>query len=140
MSVKGEAASPSQRAAKAAVEAEHRRLAVEFHDLVFNRKDHAAARALLHDRYVEHDPAVGDGPDGLAALVERLRRERPDESHEVVRTVADGDHVILHSRIRRASGEVASADIYRVADGRVAEHWTARQPVPETALNDNTMF
>jgi predicted SnoaL-like aldol condensation-catalyzing enzyme len=34
----------------------------------------------------------------------------------------------------------AIIDIFRVEDGKVAEHWDVIQAIPTTSLNDNTMF
>jgi predicted SnoaL-like aldol condensation-catalyzing enzyme len=36
--------------------------------------------------------------------------------------------------------QAAGIDIFRVAGGKVVEHWDVNQLVPEESVNDNTMF
>jgi predicted SnoaL-like aldol condensation-catalyzing enzyme len=35
---------------------------------------------------------------------------------------------------------MAGFDMFRFRDGKIVEHWDARQPVPERSANANTMF
>jgi predicted SnoaL-like aldol condensation-catalyzing enzyme len=41
-----------------------------------------------------------------------------------------------------APGERGAAvvNMFRIRDGKIREQWTVGQDVPETALNENTMF
>lgn len=43
----------------------------------------------------------------------------------------DGDHVTLHAQAVREPGTRGAA---------IVEHWDAVQPIPEKAVNTNTMF
>ena len=56
--------------------------------------------------------------------------------------MADGDFVILHVHAVREPGTKGQAiiDIFRVADGKIVEHWDVIQDVPDQAMNNNTMF
>ncbi len=56
--------------------------------------------------------------------------------------MAEGDLVVTHGLIKTSSEDrgTAAADIFRLEDGKIVEHWDVLQPVPETAENDNTMF
>jgi predicted SnoaL-like aldol condensation-catalyzing enzyme len=58
------------------------------------------------------------------------------------RVFADGDYVLLHVHRMRTPGTRGDAivDIFRLQDGKIAEHWDAIQPIPETSANANTMF
>lgn len=122
----------------------NRRIVLEFYEKVFNAKDFAAASQFLGPRYVEHDPSMADGHDGLKAHVSLLKEEYPQSRREIKRVIAEGDHVILHvhsMRMPGARGE-ALAHIYRLENGRIVEHWSMTQAVPEAPhpKNPHSMF
>lgn len=49
---------------------------------------------------------------------------------------------MTHSNLHLAPGDrgTAVADFWRIADGKIVEHWDVVQEVPEEAANNNTMF
>jgi len=85
---------------------------------------------------------VPDGPEVAVAFLTRLRAENPELRYEIKRVIAEEDLVFLHIHSRRNAADrgLAIAEIFRVANGRIVEHWDVIQPVPETAANANTMF
>jgi predicted ester cyclase len=97
-----------------------------------------AAREILSDDYLDHDlPGIGEGV--ASSLRPRDRRVAvPDIRPSVVQAVAEGDLVAArvvaegtHSGAPFPPGIPAAGSrlhwqechIYRIADGRIAEHW-----------------
>jgi len=61
---------------------------------------------------------------------------------DIKRVIAEGNLVAAHNLVTTSpeSRGMAGIDIFRIEEGKIVEHWDARQPVPETAANDSTMF
>ena len=68
--------------------------------------------------------------------------ENPELRVDIKRAIAEDDLVMTHSLLKTSPDDrgTAAADIFRLEDGKIVEHWDVLQPVPETAANDNTMF
>src|SRR3981081_2974361 len=104
------------------VESKNKALVLEAFDTLFNKRDYEAAAPVWSDTYIQHSAHIKPGRDGLFNLI----RSSPDAlryEHQLI--VAEGDYVIVHGRFSGHGPPVASiaADIFRIENGRLAEHW-----------------
>jgi predicted SnoaL-like aldol condensation-catalyzing enzyme len=109
-----------------AAEERNRAFVLEAFDTLFNRRDYAAAQEFWSPNYIQHSAHIEPGRDGLFELV---RASPPDMRYENGLIVADGDYVMLHGRFTDI-GQPAhwiAADIVRLEDGLLAEHWDVIQ-------------
>ncbi len=93
------------------------------------------------ETYVQHNPMVADGLDGLgaalAAMAEAGQAMRYDATHLVV---AEGNFVF--AAFEGTIGDAATAffDLFRVEDGRIVEHWDTVSEIPAQMAHDNGKF
>ena len=106
--------------------AQNKALVLEAFDTLFNRRDYAAAERFWSDRYIQHSAHIGPGRAGLFDLIRSAPAELRYE-HQLI--VAEGDYVIVHGRFSGTGRPVAwvAADIVRIENGRLAEHWDVLQ-------------
>ena len=95
-------------------------------DTLFNKRDYAAAEKYWSPDYIQHSAHIEPGRDGLFNLI----RSAPDTlryEHQLI--VAEEDYVIVHGRFSGHGRPVPwiAADIVRVENGRLAEHWDVLQ-------------
>jgi predicted SnoaL-like aldol condensation-catalyzing enzyme len=95
-------------------------------DTLFNQRDYEAAARFWSDTCIQHSAHIELGRDGLFNLV----RNTPDTlryEHQLI--VAEGDYVIVHGRFSGTGRPIAwvAADIVRIDNGRLAEHWDVLQ-------------
>jgi predicted SnoaL-like aldol condensation-catalyzing enzyme len=101
-------------------------LVLDAFDTLFNKRDYSAAEKYWSPNYIQHSAHIEPGRDGLFNLI----RSTPDTlryEHQLI--VAEGDYVIVHGRFSGYGRPVAwiAADIVRIENGRLAEHWDVLQ-------------
>jgi predicted SnoaL-like aldol condensation-catalyzing enzyme len=94
---------------------------------IFAKQDPSAVDRWVAADYRQHSSLAADGPDGLRAL---LAAAPEGFRYEGARVIADGDLVALHG-MYFGIGPVplVAFDLFRVADGKLAEHWDALTPL-----------
>jgi Uncharacterized protein conserved in bacteria len=116
---------------------------LNLYENVFNRHDFSRIREYMHEDYVQHNPKV---PSGLKGFVSCFRDGHfvkfPDFKVYIKHIIEDGNMVAVHTHAVSAPGDIGSAvvDIYRLEDGKVAEHWDVIQMIPKDSVHNNGMF
>jgi predicted SnoaL-like aldol condensation-catalyzing enzyme len=103
-------------------EESNKTLVREAFDTLFNKRDYKAAERYWSSNYIQHSAHIPPGRDGLFNLI---RSTPATLKYEPGAIVAEGDYVIVHGRFSgngRPRNWIA-ADIVRVADGVLVEHW-----------------
>lgn len=118
------------------------RLVLDMFDQVLNAMDADAVERFIAPDYIQHNQSVGPGVEPLKDLLRFIRQETPQAVHDIKRSFVDGDHVIVHYHVRRWPDDRGWAviDIFRVENGKIAEHWDVLQNVAENSPNPNSPF
>jgi predicted SnoaL-like aldol condensation-catalyzing enzyme len=108
------------------IQEKNKALVLEAFNTLFNRRDYAAAERFWSPGYIQHSAHIAPGREGLFNLVRSLP---PTLRYEPGLIVADGDFVVGHGRFSGfgAPANWIAADILRIQDGVLVEHWDVIQ-------------
>ena len=101
-------------------------LVLEAFDTLFNQRDYANAERYWSPNYIQHSAHIEPGRDGLFNLIKSIP---PTLKYEPGTIVAEGNFVIVHGRFSGIGLPVnwIAADILRIKDGVLVEHWDVIQ-------------
>ncbi len=120
---------------------QNKALVLEAFDTLFNMRDYTSAERFWSDRYIQHSAHIAPGRDGLFNLIRTLPDSLKYENHIVL---AEGDYVIAHGRFSGHGRPAAwiAADVVRMEDGKLAEHWDVLQdePTKDQSVSGLPMF
>ena len=120
---------------------QNKALVLEAFDILFNKRDYAAAEPYWSPNYIQHSAHIEPGRDGLFNLIKGIP---PTLKYEAGLAMASGDLVMVHGRFSGFGAPVnwITLDIVRVKDGLFVEHWDVIQDeaTKEQSKSGNPMF
>jgi predicted SnoaL-like aldol condensation-catalyzing enzyme len=120
---------------------ENKQIVTKAYQRIFGDLDTTAVDEYMSNNFIQHNPTIADGPQGVKALVQMLASQGvPKQKITFKHVIAEGDIVILHSRYGMKGKGWRFIDIYRMENGKIAEHWDAMMQMPDKRANNNPMF
>jgi predicted SnoaL-like aldol condensation-catalyzing enzyme len=111
-------------------------------DLLHGRKDKFSSY-FEGNNYIQHNPLVADNLTGLFAGLKALASQgqavKYDRVHKVL---GEGNFVLVVAEGSFGDRPVSYYDLYRIENGKIAEHWDTIEPIPPRAewKNPNGKF
>jgi predicted SnoaL-like aldol condensation-catalyzing enzyme len=95
-------------------------------DTLFNKRGYEAAERFWSPKYIQHSAHIEPGRSGLFNLI---KTAPPSLKYEHGVILAEGEYVIVHGRFSNIGLPVnwIAADIVRLKDGILVEHWDVIQ-------------
>jgi predicted SnoaL-like aldol condensation-catalyzing enzyme len=120
----------------------NRQNAIAFYRTAYEGNPRKAVEQYVGNKYIQHNPLVGDGKEPFITYFEKMAIEYSEKSINFVRSVAEGDLVALHTHQTWPGGEeYVTMDFFRFDEnGKIVEHWDSMQQIPEESENGNTMY
>lgn len=112
-------------------------------DILVNGRMEKLAGYFDGDNYIQHNPQIPDLLSGLGATLEALGKQgiflKYDKIHKVL---GEGNFVLVVSEGYFGKDYNAFYDLFRVENGKIAEHWDVIEPIPAKVnwKNNNGKF
>lgn len=83
------------------------------------------------NNYIQHSPLVADNLTGLFTGLEQLAKQGSAVKYaKVHKILGEGNFVLVMSEGSFGDKPSAYYDLYRIQNGKIAEHWDTIQPIP----------
>lgn len=123
---------------------ENKKLVKQFvEDILVNGKMEKLAGYFNGDNYIQHNPLIPDQLSGLGkALTEWAKQGITLKYSKIHKVLGEGNFVLVVSEGDLAGQHNSFYDLFRVENGKIAEHWDTIEPIPAQAewKNNNGKF
>lgn len=112
-------------------------------DILVNGKMDKLGNYFDGDNYLQHNPSIGDGLSGLGAALKAMAEQGVTmEYHKIHKVLGEGNFVLTMSEGVFAGKATSFYDLFRIENGKVAEHWDVMETILPKAewKNENGKF
>jgi len=95
------------------------------------------------DNYLQHNPQIGDGVSGLGAALDAMAQQGIEMIYtKNYKVLGEGNFVLSISEGTLGGVETSFYDLFRIENGKVAEHWDVIETITPIAewKNNNGKF
>ena len=113
------------------------------HDVMQGKAPEKTPSYFDGDTYIQHNTGIADGLSGLGAALEALGKQGIQMIYDTVHQVlAQGNYVLAVSEGTFGGAPTSYYDLWRIENGKVAEHWDVMETIAEkdTWQNQNGKF
>ncbi|OEO31234.1 hypothetical protein VW23_017255 [Devosia insulae DS-56] len=112
-------------------------------DILVNGRLDKLAGYFAGDSYIQHNPQIANGLSGLGAALEVMAKAGITMKYDIVQKVlGEGNFVLVVSEGKFGGQPTSFYDLFRVENGKIAEHWDTLETIPPQAewRNQNGKF
>jgi len=112
-------------------------------DILVNGKMDKLAAYFDGDNYIQHNPMIPDQLSGLGGALEAMAKQGITMKYDKIHMVlGEGNFVLVVSEGHLGGKHSSFYDLFRVENGKIAEHWDTIEEIParETWKNENGKF
>ncbi len=112
-------------------------------DILVNGRMEKLAGYFDGDNYIQHNPEIANGLSGLGAALKAMAQAGVTMKYDTVHKVlGKGNFVLTVSEGTFAGKPTSFYDLFRVENGKIAEHWDTIEAIPAKAdwKNQNGKF
>ncbi len=122
--------------------ADNRKLVTDFVETILVKGDMSRLAGFFDgDRYIQHNSQIGDGLSGLGTALAALAEQGITMKYDTVhRVIAQGNFVFTMSEGSFGGRPTAFFDLFRVENGKIAEHWDVISAIPSEMAHENGKF
>lgn len=112
------------------MEQKNKEVIKKFYQEFFNDHIVESADKYVREDYVQHNPGVEQGREGLKTAFAQKFIEHPEFALDIKMLIVEDNMVAVYLKNVDPQGNTRCrvVDIYRLEDGMLAEHWDVLQP------------
>ncbi len=108
----------------------NKELITKFYQEFFNEHNIESANKYVAENYIQHNPGLDQGRKALMEGFQIKFETEPDFHLNIIKIIEEEDMAAVYLKNVDSQGKTKCrvVDIYRIAEGKLAEHWDVLQP------------